>query len=160
MLTPHRTPRRHSRFGSRAIAMQGADLWAARIMVGFNVGGSPKWTIADLRRVVARSLSGAGLMIGSTFVPQEGFYQPAITVKPVAEQGAQVIILNFYDKLPPARFVANVKALARSIRRNLQQSEVLVWVTYRGRTVRAWIEKDTREWKSERRDRRARSRAA
>lgn len=135
--------------------MQGNDLWAARIMVGFNVGGAPRYTISDLRRVVARSLSGAKLMIGSTFIPQEGFYQPAITVKPVAEHGAQVVILNFYDKLSAARFVANVRGLARAIRRDMQQSEVLVWVTYAGRVVRAWSEKDTREWKSERRARRA-----
>ncbi len=147
--------RQRRRFGSRAIPMQGADLWAARIMVGFNVGGAPRWTVKDLRGVVARSLSSAKLMIGSTFIPQSGFFQPAILIKPVEEDGAQVVIFNFYDKLTPARFVSNVKALARTIRRNLQQSAVLVWVTYRGRVVRAWAEQDTREWKQERRARRA-----
>ncbi len=143
-------------YGQKEILMRGSELLAARIIVGFNVDNKPTYDVKDLQRVVAKARSKMGLYIAGTFVPQRGFYQESLKVKPIDEAGAQVIILNFYDKLPRQTFVAFTAALARHIRREFHQNEVLVQVTDRGRIIRAWSEKNTRAWRAENRRRKPR----
>jgi hypothetical protein len=108
-----------------AIRREGPRLLAARFLVGFNVGGKPKWKLDDLIEVVTDYHKG-----GMSFVAQKGVWAPLDGPRD-EEDSAQVIIMNDagVDKTP---FVDGMVTLGETIASRLQQSEVFLDIQERG----------------------------
>src|ERR1039458_1038395 len=85
--------------GDAEIPIKGVAALEAAIVVGFNVGGKPRWHLSDAVRVVLAAKRAAGLSAGSTFLSQRGYYQPDVRHKAIGEKGVRVILLNSYDLL-------------------------------------------------------------
>lgn len=124
--------------GDAEIPIKGVAALEASIVVGFNVGGKPRWHLKDAVRVVLGVKRTAGLSAGSTFLSQHGYYQPDVRSKTVGEKGVRIILLNSYDLLSQARFTAHVRAVARTLRIKLRQDEVIVSITKNGRVIKQW----------------------
>lgn len=124
--------------GDAEIPVKGVATLEAAIVVGFNVGGKPRWSMRDAVRVVLAAKRAAGLSADSTFQSQWGYYQPDTHSKTIGERGTRVILLNSYDLLPEKRFVAHVRTVAQALRVKLRQEEVIVTITKNGRVVRQW----------------------
>jgi hypothetical protein len=140
MLYAGRSPTRRA---DMAMGVTGDASLQARIIVGFNVAGKPKWTLRDVQNIVLAEKHKAGLGAGASFLMQYGIYQEKRGDKVDRERSAQIILLNLFDGLPQRAFIAHVRKIARALRIRLQQDAVLVQVTRLGRVVRGgeWQER-------------------
>jgi hypothetical protein len=102
-----------------------APLWSGRLLVGFNVGDQPTWTVDDLVRVVRQAREAQGHPPDSSFLIQRGIYTSSRTGSVVEEDGAQVIVLNL-DDTPTAKFRSEMVELGEVIARKLDQELVIV----------------------------------
>lgn len=96
---------------------------AARLFVGFNVGGEPKWTVTDLIKVTRETRESQGAHPDASFLIQKGIYTSERTGETVEEDGAQVIIL---DVGAEEKFREHMIQLAENIARQLEQELVIV----------------------------------
>ena len=103
---------------------------AGRIIVGFNVGGEPKYGMEDLIRIVKRVRQEQVGNPSSTFIAQTGICQHH-SGDVVTEQGAQVIIIDTMSTKRKA-FTRQMVELAETIARELEQEEVIVEIQKNG----------------------------
>lgn len=116
-----------------------ADVWAARIFVGFSVGQRPKYNIDDLIRIVKRVRRAQTGNPDASFVYQKGVYthkEGPLKGQSVTEDGAQAVLLNLDPDVSTRQFYEDVIELAQIIREELEQEEVIVDVQKNGITVR------------------------
>lgn len=117
-------------FGARTNPAQHlGKLWSARFMVGFNVGGRPRW---KMKNIVDFVLAARAVRPDATFIATHGIYtsdEPPHVV--VREKGAQVIILNTQG-LDEQTFTDEMVALAEIICRQFRQEKVIVEIQYGG----------------------------
>lgn len=99
---------------------------AARVFVGFNVAGVPRWRLSDLIRVVLDFRPA-----GATFLATRGLWKdPAKGVE--QERGAQIIIVDTQG-IPGDRFQDEIVGLSEHIADKLEQDSVLVEMQLSGR---------------------------
>jgi len=106
----------------------GAKTLAARIFVGFNVGGRLTWKMDDLVDVVRRARVKQGQRPDASFIAQKGIYThtaPGKKSKIIEENGAQVILIRMLDE-PERSFRKHMIKLAEQIATELQQAEVVL----------------------------------
>lgn len=106
--------------------------WAARLIVGFNVGRRPRWKLADLLPIVKRVRTRQSGDPAATFLAQKGIYKHARSGLVVTENGAQVFIIA--HRTTPAIFRRQMIALAETIARELRQAEVVLELQHGGIT--------------------------
>jgi len=113
-----------------------SDTLAARIIVGFNVGDEPTWTIDDLVPIVRRVREAQTGDPSATFIAQHGIYRHRDPdSKIVDEDGAQVLIIDTAG-LSEANFEAQMIELAEKIARELKQESVTLEIQRNGITQR------------------------
>lgn len=106
----------------------GKETLAARIFVGFNVGGKARWDVDDLVRVVRETREEEHQKPDASFVAQKGIYthhQPGKRAKVIEEDGAQVVIIRMPGE-SDAKFRRNMVALAETIAERMHQAEVVL----------------------------------
>lgn len=96
---------------------------AARLFVGFNVGGPPKWSVNDLIPIVRKVREAQGAHPDASFLIQKGIYTSERTGQVVQEDGAQVIVL---DVASEEDFRKHIIELGEHIARDLEQEVVIV----------------------------------
>ena len=106
---------------------------AARIFVGFNVGGKRRWRMSDVVRIVKRVRSMQVGSPNSTFLAQMGIYKPP-GGKAVTEHGAQVILID-EQGMDVAEWSEQIVQLAEVLAGELRQMEVLVEIQHGGVVV-------------------------
>jgi hypothetical protein len=107
---------------------------AARLIVGFNVGNVPTWTLDDLVKLVRRVREEQSGNPACSFVAQKGVYRhkdPPHEV--VVEDGAQVLIIN-EDELSDADFTRAMIALGEEICRVMKQESIILEIQVNGMT--------------------------
>lgn len=128
-----------ARFAGTAFDVDPAvePMLSARLIVGFNVGAEPTWTLDDLVPVVrAARVAQAPSDPSATFLLQRGIYQHRDRAKGIVEEdGAQVIIFNTTGA-DLDTFREQMVALAEEIARQLQQELVIVEIQANGVTQR------------------------
>jgi hypothetical protein len=97
---------------------------SARLFVGFNVRGKPRWKDADLIRIVREVRATQGRPADSSFLSQKGIYTSQETGKVEVENGAQVVIINLTDD-SLTKFTNDIAELAEVITRTLKQETVI-----------------------------------
>ena len=125
----------NKKHGEVVVKTRSAETLQARIIVGLNVAGKPRWRLGDVQRVVLAEKHNAGLGAGASFLMQYGIYQEKRGDHVDREKSVQVILLNLYDGLTQARFLAHIRKVAEALRIKLKQDAVLVQVTRAGRVV-------------------------
>lgn len=100
--------------------------WAARLLVGFNVGEIPTYEMEDLIALVRRVREKQGAPLDSSFVYQKGIYTHHDGHGVVTEDGAQVIILNLDPGTSREVFEAQMIELANVIVGEMGQETVIV----------------------------------
>jgi len=107
----------------------GTAAHAARLFVGFNVGGEPTWKIEQLIALVREVRRTQGAREDSSFVAQKGVYthtnEETGVEKVIEEDGAQVILFKMPSETVKL-FKQRVVELAEIICRQMQQAEVVV----------------------------------
>jgi hypothetical protein len=112
------------------------DTLAARIIVGFNVGDKPTWTVDDLIPLVRAVRIKQTGDPSASFIAQKGIYQHRDPAKgTVQENGAQVLIIDTVG-LPEAQFEDQMIQLAEKITRQFQQETVILEIQRNGVTQR------------------------
>lgn len=117
----------------RSWASEG-DTFAARIFVGFHVGGEPRWELDDLVALVRREREAQGHTPDASFVAQKGIYQSRRTGEVVEEDGAQVIVIDMQG-LSQGHFQGEMEELAEAIAAELEQEEVVLEIQKNGISV-------------------------
>jgi len=115
-------------------------LYAARLIVGFNVGSKPLWKMDDVVRIVRRVRKKQVGDPAATFVLQRGIYSHTALVDGkkliVDEQGAQIFIVNIPDFETKVRdFQAQMEELAEVLATDLRQEAVILEIQRGGMTV-------------------------
>lgn len=108
------------------------DVQAARLFVGFHVGGKPRYEIDDLIPIVREMRRRqAPHDPSATFIAQRGIYRYRGTGKIIEEKGAQVMIFDFMDTAPET-FREQMIRLAEEIAKRLRQELVIVEIQRNG----------------------------
>jgi len=115
-------------------------LYAARLIVGFNVGSKPRWKMDDVVRIVRRERKKQVGDPAATFVLQRGIYSHTVNVEGkrlvVDEQGAQIFIVNIPDFETTVReFQRQMEDLAETLATDLRQEAVILEIQRGGLTV-------------------------
>jgi hypothetical protein len=115
-------------------------LYAARIIVGFNVGRKPRWTMDDVVRIVRRVRKQQVGDPASTFVLQRGIYTHTETEDgerlTVDEKGAQIFLLNTPELGTSVTvFKKQMEDLAEILATDLRQEAVILEIQRGGRTL-------------------------
>jgi hypothetical protein len=97
------------------------DTEAARIFVGFNVGGTPTHTLSQVADAVYEIRKRQGASGDASLLLQRGIYES--DGERVDEDSAQVVILNLTGE---KNFTAHMLALAERLREQLSQERVIV----------------------------------
>jgi hypothetical protein len=121
-------------------AVEGVKQLQARLFVGLNVGGKPRWSLADVVRLVLRARHAQGRSAGATFLAQKGVYQVNPKAPIDRENSVQIILMNLYDGLPERTFLTDVRKLAKCLTRGLKQEQIIVEVSRGGRVVQTYVE--------------------
>ena len=114
----------------------GADIWGARLFVGFNVGRETVYTMEDLIPIVRSVREEQTGDPSSSFLSQHGIYRHK-EGDIVEEPGAQVIIINLTGTTPQ-QFENQMVALAEEIAEQLHQEEVVVEIQRSGLVQRVF----------------------
>jgi hypothetical protein len=104
---------------------------SARVVVGFNVGTDPTYTMEDLIPIVRRIREEQIGNPSSTYVAQKGIYKHHGNGPTVEEDGAQVFIINT-DGATMEEFVDQMEVMAEEIASELQQEEVILEIQENG----------------------------
>ena len=104
---------------------------AARIVVGFNVGAEPKYTMEDLIPIVEEVRKRQVGDPSSTFIAQKGIYQHMDGETIVHEDGAQILIIDIRNSKRP-KFEKQMVELAEVIAQRLEQEQVIVEIQKNG----------------------------
>jgi hypothetical protein len=107
---------------------------SGRIIVGFNVGLTPRWTINDLIPIVREVRMQQTSDPGATFLLQQGLYRHSegkLKGKIAEETGAQVIIINL-SGASQREFEDQMVQLAEIIAARLHQETVIVDIQVNG----------------------------
>jgi hypothetical protein len=122
--------------GLRGKAWTSEDTLAARLIVGFNVGASPVYSIEDLIPIVRAVRTKQTGDPSASFILQKGIYQHRDPSKGVVqEDSAQVLIIDMAG-LGEAAFENQMVELAEIIARQMQQEIVIVEIQKNGITQR------------------------
>ncbi len=108
-----------------------SDTLAGRIIVGFNVGPTPTYTVDDLIPIVDEVRTRQVGNPPSSFIAQKGIYQHHDGKTVVHEDGAQVIIIDLSGGTEE-EFQAQMIELAEIIAQRLQQETVIVEIQKNG----------------------------
>jgi hypothetical protein len=119
------------------VRWSGEPAQAARVIVGFNVGEDPRWTMGDLMALVREIRQEQGAAPAASFLFQRGIYAHEAGGPIVEEDGAQVIILNLTEQ-PPGEFERDVRRLAEKLATDMEQEEVIVEMQLGGIPVRVY----------------------
>ena len=116
----------------------------ARIIVGFNVGKKPRWSMDDLIKIVREVRIRQVGQPDATFVAQTGMYtHHGVTAKKgvvVTEDGAQVLIKNLpHLNTDESEFQEQMIELTEIIATKLKQEIVIVDYQERGISVEEWV---------------------
>ncbi len=114
-----------------------SETLAARIFVGFNVGGEPRWTLGHLIEIVQRVRRLQGHAPDSSFVAQKGIYTSRLSGETITEDGAQVILIDL-EGLPLEQFEQEMMVLAGEIAGVLEQEEVILEIQRNGLSIRTF----------------------
>jgi hypothetical protein len=114
---------------------QTGKMLAARLFVGFNVGGRPKWKIGDVIRIVSRVRGQQDRDPDASFISQKGIYTSRDSGKTVVENGVQIILIDMAGDSLRA-FQAQMEELAESVARELKQELVILEIQRAGLNVR------------------------
>ena len=98
---------------------------SARLFVGFNVQGVPRWSLDDLLPIVERVRVAQTGDPNSTFLFTRGLYRNKSGLIERGEQGAQVIIVDERSRTA-AEFENEMVALAEAIAAGMDQEKVFV----------------------------------
>ena len=104
------------------------DTQFGRVIVGFNVGKKPTWTIADLEREWHEFTSERGFPRGVTIVPQRGAFEDEDTGEVTQEDGATLTALNIQNKVPRGTFSKTMQRFGEHIAQVFRQKEVIVQI--------------------------------
>lgn len=110
--------------------------WAARLFVGLNVGGKPKWKIDDVVKVVRRIRTAQGHSPNLSFIAQKGIFRSSDTGKVVEEDSVQIIIIGSGES--KAEFGEDMLLLAEEIASALKQEKVVVEIQRNGISVETY----------------------
>lgn len=115
-------------------------MYAARLFVGFNVGGETQWTMDDAVRIVRRVRGDQVHDPSSSFLYQRGLYthvERGGEREIVDEPGAQIIILNLPDfGVSPREFERQMVELGEALAEDLEQEAVIVEIQKAGMTAK------------------------
>jgi hypothetical protein len=116
-------------------------LYSARIILGFNVLGEPRWELDDVVRIVRRERKQQTDDPSSTFLLQRGLYTHTERESGerliVDEEGVQVIIINTPDMGTGAgEFQKQMKDLSETLATDLEQEAVILEIQRGGLTVK------------------------
>lgn len=133
---PHGRLEQHGRplVANPEIWESGEATLAGRLIIGFNIGTEPVWSVDDLIPIVRRVRERQVGDPSASFVLQRGIYKhkdPAHDI--VEEDGAQVILIAT-EAETPAAFRRDLVALAEEIARRLEQESVIVEIQENGIT--------------------------
>lgn len=106
------------------VRWSGEPAQAARIIVGFNIGDEPHWTMKEVMRMVREIRAEQGAAPAASFVFQKGIYahdDGGI----VEEDGAQIIVLNLTEQ-SQKDFKRDIERMAEKLARDMKQEEVIV----------------------------------
>lgn len=112
------------------------DVYAVRLFVGFNVGGTPRWALDDLVAVVKRVRAEQKRKPDASFIAQRGIYTSDANGEIVTEDGAQIIIINAPDPIPLSVFRDEMIMLAETIAREFEQELVLIDLQKNGSSIK------------------------
>jgi hypothetical protein len=129
-------------FGDRAVLdyrrnpvrWDSTETHAARLIVGFNVGGEPRWSVEDVIPIVAAVRKDQGDKQGATFLYQKGLYRHHVSGQLVEENGAQVVIIDVWGT-PREAFHTEMMTLAETLAARLEQEEVILEFQVNGVTT-------------------------
>jgi len=128
------TPVPHPGVRKNPVDITKPALISARLFIGMNVGGKPKWKVKDIVTRVAKALRSVGLPPDSSYLSQVGVWSSIETGKMEQEKSVQVILLNF--KEPSLRkWTEKVGDVAESVRVALSQEAVYGEVQKNGVTT-------------------------
>ncbi len=103
-------------------------LWAARLLVGLNVGKKPKWTIKDIIPVVREIRLAQVGDAGASVLLQYGIYtwfDKKGERQTTDEKSAQVIIINFsHLGVAPKTFEGQMVELGEQLARRFKQQVI------------------------------------
>ncbi len=118
-----------------AFETAGNKVLAARLFVGFNVGGKPTWKLPDLVKIVAAVRLKQKRDPDASFIAQKGIFTSHLTGTTIVEDGAQIILINLHnDPLP--KFRAQMEHLAEVIAKKLKQELIILELQRAGITLR------------------------
>lgn len=106
-----------------------------RVIVGFNVGDTPTWTLDDLEREWHEFAATRKFPRDCTIVPQRGAFTMADGTV-VQENGATLTVLNIRDRIDPAHFANTLMAFGEDLADAFKQESVIVQL---GRGSRTYI---------------------
>jgi len=118
--------------------------YAARFLIGFNVGKTPRWTMKDLVSRTKLFLKHHRLPEDSSYVHQAGVYTHASkrAEEVVTERGAQLIVLKFpfseWDQLTDKQFETLMMALAEWLCDELIQKQIILVMSRGGIETRTY----------------------
>lgn len=110
---------------------------AARIFVGFKVGGKVRWKMADLVKIVRAVRTQQSGDPSSTFLAQTGIYKHSESGVVVTEPGAQVILLDSHGATR-RQWEEQILELAEIIAEKLKQESVVVEIQRNGLSLKTF----------------------
>src|SRR3990167_2756317 len=121
-------------------ALKGSGgVYAARIMVGFNVSDTPTWTMDDLVEVAFRFRKQQTGAPEATFFTTLGLYHDQARGVDVPEAGGQILIIRTsYSGETIEKFINNMVVLAEEIAGAMEQNSVLLEIQKNGITYQDW----------------------
>lgn len=118
------------------IDFESDDVYAARLIVGFNVEGEAVYTLDDLVELVTAIRTEQGKPDAS-FLAQKGVYQHRESGHVVVEDSAQVLIVDVWGT-SQKDFVAEMIQLAEHIAREMRQELVILDIQRNGLTQKVY----------------------
>lgn len=111
----------------------GEVTYSANLFVGFSVGNCPRWTMADLVKLVKQVRRRQVKHPDSSFIYQKGVYTHESDGTVVTEDAAQVVLLNVPPMLKKFNTFRNhMIRLAETICRKFHQETVIVRIDKNG----------------------------
>ena len=112
-------------------------LWSARIFVGLNVGGAPRWTPDDVVKLVLEVRVAQVGRPDASFIVQRGLYSQGPDV--IDETSVQVAIMNLpYWNVSKDAFKEQMVELADRLAEELDQESVILEIQKNGLLKFSW----------------------
>lgn len=104
---------------------------AARLFIGLNVGGEPRWSVDHVTKTVTEVRAEQGRRPDSSFIVQRGIYTSRSSGEVIHEDSVQVILIDV-DSLKRPVFTQEIETLAETLARELKQEEIVVEIQRNG----------------------------